>query len=337
MKEPPAHDHSSRERLIGNHETANHETANHETAKHDMAKREMAKRDTKDEHPDSKVARRDAADKMHWVKGPQPAAEAHGREKALAAADRAKAEKLAKAEQLRAAKKTAKLEASDTRKTAQAETGHPTGQAIVRQQPVKMAKVDDAPIKKAATDPTPTASLPPSAVADKPMSANGNPEFRWPAHGRIIQGFKSGGNDGINIAVPEGTQVKAAESGVVAYAGNEIKGFGNLVLIRPSQRLRHRLRQQRQPRGQARRAGQARSDDRGVRPERQRRLAPAALRSAQGIDACRPDPLPRRSLRSSSTTRETRAVEDVGRRANSSPPFSVCRVPSTAEPLARLI
>ena len=39
-------------------------------------------------------------------------------------------------------------------------------------------------------------------------------------------------SDGINIALPEGTPVKAAESGVVAYAGNELKGYGNLVLIR---------------------------------------------------------------------------------------------------------
>jgi murein DD-endopeptidase MepM/ murein hydrolase activator NlpD len=63
-------------------------------------------------------------------------------------------------------------------------------------------------------------------------SETANPEFRWPARGRIIQGFKPGGNDGINIAVPEGTSVKAAESGVVAYAGNELKGYGNLILIR---------------------------------------------------------------------------------------------------------
>ena len=39
-------------------------------------------------------------------------------------------------------------------------------------------------------------------------------------------------NDGINIAVPQGTEVHAAESGRVAYAGNELKGYGNLVLIR---------------------------------------------------------------------------------------------------------
>lgn len=64
------------------------------------------------------------------------------------------------------------------------------------------------------------------------VGSDGKPEFRWPARGRIIQGFKSGGNDGISIAVPAGTAVKAAESGVVAYAGSELKGYGNLVLIR---------------------------------------------------------------------------------------------------------
>ena len=62
------------------------------------------------------------------------------------------------------------------------------------------------------------------------------PAFRWPAQGRILAGFGSspngGQNDGINIAMPEGTPVKAAEDGVVAYAGNELKGYGNLVLIR---------------------------------------------------------------------------------------------------------
>jgi murein DD-endopeptidase MepM/ murein hydrolase activator NlpD len=62
------------------------------------------------------------------------------------------------------------------------------------------------------------------------------PKFRWPANGRVITAFgptTSGQqNDGINIAVPENTPVKAAEDGVVAYAGNELKGYGNLVLVR---------------------------------------------------------------------------------------------------------
>jgi murein DD-endopeptidase MepM/ murein hydrolase activator NlpD len=41
-------------------------------------------------------------------------------------------------------------------------------------------------------------------------------------------------NDGINLALPEGTPVHAAEDGVVAYAGSELKGYGNLVLVRHS-------------------------------------------------------------------------------------------------------
>jgi murein DD-endopeptidase MepM/ murein hydrolase activator NlpD len=64
------------------------------------------------------------------------------------------------------------------------------------------------------------------------------PSFRWPVRGRVIAGFgpKPNGlqNDGINLAVPEGTPVKAAEDGVIAYAGNELKGYGNLVLVRHS-------------------------------------------------------------------------------------------------------
>lgn len=60
--------------------------------------------------------------------------------------------------------------------------------------------------------------------------------FRWPVKGRVISTFgeKPTGmrNEGINIAVPEGTSVRAAGSGIVAYAGNELKGYGNLVLIR---------------------------------------------------------------------------------------------------------
>jgi murein DD-endopeptidase MepM/ murein hydrolase activator NlpD len=77
--------------------------------------------------------------------------------------------------------------------------------------------------KPALQEPTQTASL--------PSNPNVSADFRWPARGRVIAGYGNG-NEGINIAVPEGTPVKAAESGVVAYAGNELKGYGNLVLIR---------------------------------------------------------------------------------------------------------
>jgi murein DD-endopeptidase MepM/ murein hydrolase activator NlpD len=77
------------------------------------------------------------------------------------------------------------------------------------------------------------------AVAVKPSEATGAlPTFRWPVRGKVITsyGAKTNGksNDGINLAVPEGTPVKAAEDGVVAYSGNELKGYGNLVLVRHS-------------------------------------------------------------------------------------------------------
>lgn len=87
------------------------------------------------------------------------------------------------------------------------------------------------PVKSAKAEPP--AAAPVAETTKASVSAeSANPEFRWPARGRIIQAFKPGGNDGINIALPEGTSVKAAESGVVAYAGNELKGYGNLILIR---------------------------------------------------------------------------------------------------------
>ena len=67
-------------------------------------------------------------------------------------------------------------------------------------------------------------------------SKTGSNQFIWPVRGQIISSFgkQRGGeqNDGINLAVPTGTEVKAAETGVVAYAGNELKGYGNLVLVR---------------------------------------------------------------------------------------------------------
>lgn len=61
-------------------------------------------------------------------------------------------------------------------------------------------------------------------------------KFSWPVRGTIVSKFgtigKGRANDGINIKAARGTAIKAADAGTVAYAGNELKGFGNLILVR---------------------------------------------------------------------------------------------------------
>ncbi|MGH2342639.1 peptidoglycan DD-metalloendopeptidase family protein [Segnochrobactraceae bacterium EtOH-i3] len=118
-----------------------------------------------------------------------------------------------------------------------------------------VAAVKAAPVAAVKAAPTQVAALPAqmsdagsavqsaakAAAAPDPEEAEvGSPKtgFRWPARGRVVSGFgkKPNGesNDGINLAVPEGTPVKAAEEGVVVYSGNELQGYGNLVLVRHS-------------------------------------------------------------------------------------------------------
>jgi murein DD-endopeptidase MepM/ murein hydrolase activator NlpD len=99
----------------------------------------------------------------------------------------------------------------------------------------RVASTEQPPAARAATAAAAPEGQSPAKIAEP---AGGMPSFRWPVRGRVITGFgpKPNGlqNDGINVAVPEGTPVKSAEDGVVAYAGNELKGYGNLVLVRHS-------------------------------------------------------------------------------------------------------
>lgn len=77
--------------------------------------------------------------------------------------------------------------------------------------------------------------LPPSIGIPRPggLSRRG---FLWPVSGHVLSGFGRKGkglhNDGINIAAKRGAPVRAAQNGVVVYRGNELRGFGNLILIR---------------------------------------------------------------------------------------------------------
>jgi murein DD-endopeptidase MepM/ murein hydrolase activator NlpD len=99
----------------------------------------------------------------------------------------------------------------------------------------KVAMADSSQTAR-VVEPAPTMSSQEAVKSAEP--AGSLPGFRWPVRGRVIVAFgpKPNGvqNDGINLAVPEGTPIKAAEDGVVAYAGSELKGYGNLVLVRHS-------------------------------------------------------------------------------------------------------
>ena len=167
----------------------------------------------------------------HAVAGAESEKAGKKRDKDVADADLSKSAKKAKDKE-----KTAKADkaAKDAEKSASKDAKEAKGAAVAEAEPSKSSEA-----KKPAVDKTPTGNLESGASQSKtPLTgaqadaAGTEPEFRWPARGRIIQGFKSGGNDGINISVPAGTSVRAAESGTVVYSGDGLKGYGNLVLIK---------------------------------------------------------------------------------------------------------
>ncbi len=73
-------------------------------------------------------------------------------------------------------------------------------------------------------------------VDDVAPQSTGIEKYRWPVRGAVVAAYGSNvegeRNTGIDIAVPEGTSVKAAENGVVIYSGSGLKELGNTVLIR---------------------------------------------------------------------------------------------------------
>lgn len=110
-------------------------------------------------------------------------------------------------------------------------------------------KTSTAPVKttdksKSTAASNATQSKPKEKISSDPtkklpkIGARSSSKFSWPVRGTILSHFgaKSGGlfNDGINIGAARGTKVGAAENGVVAYAGNEVKGMGNLIIIQHS-------------------------------------------------------------------------------------------------------
>ncbi len=108
-------------------------------------------------------------------------------------------------------------------------------------EPVAMDLQPDALAPLVAMDEVNEENVAAKVVADKAPPAldsinTRSSNFIWPAEGKIISGFgvKRNGlvNDGINIEASEGEPIWSAAKGEVVYAGNELKGYGNMVIIR---------------------------------------------------------------------------------------------------------
>ncbi|WP_377809377.1 LysM peptidoglycan-binding domain-containing M23 family metallopeptidase [Azospirillum sp. A29] len=132
---------------------------------------------------------------------------------------------------------------------AAGDTAYQPGQAPTLLRPPG-SKPAATPIPAPAAQPAPPAAAPQQEIAaaappkPEPKAEVGAPpprggaRFLWPVKGKLISGYgpKPDGlhNDGLNIAAAKGTAVVAADNGVVAYAGNELRGFGNLLLLKHS-------------------------------------------------------------------------------------------------------
>jgi murein DD-endopeptidase MepM/ murein hydrolase activator NlpD len=135
------------------------------------------------------------------------------------------AKKLEEARKIIEANKLAEAKKAEALKLAQAK------KAKSDEQEDYTGSVPTKPVQTAHRVPESTTSL------TKPEEdEEGDATFRWPARGKVISSFGArgtgGANDGINIAVPEGTPVRAAEGGTVVHADDALKGYGKLVLIR---------------------------------------------------------------------------------------------------------
>jgi murein DD-endopeptidase MepM/ murein hydrolase activator NlpD len=98
--------------------------------------------------------------------------------------------------------------------------------------PVRPTPPPPKPVAPAPSTPAPPAGTP----TDAQISSFGRGRFVWPVRGDLVSDYGPKGtgqrNDGINIRAPQGETVRAAAAGDVVYAGDQVPGFGNLVLIK---------------------------------------------------------------------------------------------------------
>jgi murein DD-endopeptidase MepM/ murein hydrolase activator NlpD len=102
--------------------------------------------------------------------------------------------------------------------------------------PGEQAATGAPPAAPAATPQAATVPPPPPPQVQPQTTRVAGGRFPWPVRGRVLSGFggsaEGARNDGINISAPRGTPVQAIDTGVVAYVGNEVRGYGNLILVK---------------------------------------------------------------------------------------------------------
>ncbi len=93
--------------------------------------------------------------------------------------------------------------------------GAPEAAGLVLPKPVPLAPTSNTSIKQ-----------------NEPLAIASATSFAWPVQGAVLENFEEGKNKGINIGGVAGTLVKAAAGGRVVYAGNGLRGYGNLIIIK---------------------------------------------------------------------------------------------------------
>lgn len=100
--------------------------------------------------------------------------------------------------------------------------------------PRKRPPATAAPGKKSSARAATPKSPRPTARATRPRSGSRRQPFTWPVRGKITARFDSRHdtlNDGIDIAAPSGTPVRATLAGQVIYS-DRLRGYGNLIIVR---------------------------------------------------------------------------------------------------------
>lgn len=99
--------------------------------------------------------------------------------------------------------------------------------AVAQAEPIGGSGVEQRPLDGASTAPET-----PAPAASAPVANTSGIDWLWPASGRVIAGYNSGGNKGVDIEGAVGEPVVAAADGVVVYSGSGLRGYGNLLIVR---------------------------------------------------------------------------------------------------------